>query len=557
MDKYVIMDSKRIGLHRRVFICAILLPLCWMVLSCSSHQDEAVLQQAEDYLPAHPDSATLCLQDINPDKLNEEHRSWFGLLRTIVDNLQDKKVQTDSLIRPSYEYYQSVVSSKVSTSHDVRHHYAQACLYLGIYLVEVDSLQRALSLFHEAVRHAESIQDYRTAYLAYASISNQLRGENQKGSLDYAKKALDTYRLSQDNEDNLAVLLMNVAIAYQLSYQPELAAEYYGQAYQQALSGHQEHMQRTILHAKASFYHLNHQIPEALQCIHQAVAIPDSANTDNLYLTMANCYLEADSLTAATEALSHINIPKNDIDAYCVYLPLCKIAIRKHEASAAEQYLDSVQSKLEKIYYKQVAVKNDYYQDNLQKARQNEKLTYQSRLRAYIIAIILFVIILIVHFFVTHIRYERKKRELIACQRKQEQETSQREREMQEEKMRQAESTLSILRKYVMNHVDIVQRLKGKEEVHLLTNSDWNDIEVALDGMYNNFSQRLRSSYPQMKESDFHFCLLVRLKLSNPSIGQIYSIGVSAVQKRKQRIKKDIFLLHDPNTTCEQFIEQL
>lgn len=550
------MDRKGFCLHRCTFVWAVLLPLFLVVLSCSSRQDAALLQQVEDFLPDYLDSATIYLERINPEELNEENRAWFGVLQTIVNNLQNKNVQTDSLIRPSYEYYHRIVSSQVSPRHDVQHHYAQSCLYLGRYLQEVDSLQHALSLLHEAVRHAESIQDYRTTYLAYASISNQLRGENQNGSLDYAKKALDTYHLSHDNEDNLAVLLMNVAIAYQLSYQPELATEYYEQAYQQALSAHQAHMQRTILHAKASFYHLNHQIPEALQCIWQAIAIPDSANTDNLYLTMANCYLDADSLTEATEALSHVNIPQSDIDAYCVYLPLCKIAIRQHQVSKAEEYLDSVQTKLERVYFQQVAIKNDFYQDNLQKAQQNEKLSYQSRLRAYAIAVIIVFVIAVIFVFITHLRYERKKKALLSQQYKQEQEANLRERQMQEEKMRQAESSLVFLRKYVMEHAEIVRRLKGKEEIYSLTKSDWNDIEHALNCMYNNFAHRLRASYPQMKESDFQFCLLVRLKLSNPSIGQIYSIGVSAVQKRKQRIKKEIFLIHDPNITCEQFVEQ-
>ena len=550
------MDRKGFCLHRCTFVWAVLLPLFLVVLSCSSRQDAAVLQQAEDYLPAHPDSATLCLQDINPDKLNEEHRAWFGLLRTIVDNLRFKKVSTDSLIRPSYEYYNRIISSKLSPRNDDRHHYAQSCLYLGRYLEDVDSLKHSMNLFHEAIHHAKIIKDYRTIYLAYSYIGLQLRMNNIQWSLDYAKKALDAYRLSSDNEKNLATLLLNVAIAYHLNHQPELATEYYEQAYQQAVSAHQKDKQRIIFHAKASFYHLNHRIPEALQCIHQALAIPDSTNTENLYLTMANCYLDADSLDKATEALSHVDVTQDDVTAYCVYLPLCKIAIRRHEVSAAEQYLDSVQSKLEKIYYKQVTIKNDYYQDNLQKTSQNEKLLYQSRLRAYIIVIVIILILVIIYIFITHIRYERKKKVLLLQQRKQEIEANLREHKLQEEKMQQAESALVILRKYVVEHAGIVRRLKDKEEIYYLTDSDWNEIEASLNSMYNNFAHRLRTSYPQMKEEDLRFCLLVRLKLSNPSIGQIYSIGVSAVQKRKQRIKKDIFLIHDPNITCEQFVEQ-
>ena len=534
----------------------LLFPFFFIFLSCSSRHHAAQLQQVEDFLPDHLDSATIYLERINPERLNEEHRAWFGLLQTIVDDMHFKDISSDSLIRPSYAYYHRIIASDMSLIHDAQHHYAQSCYYLAQHLELVDSLKESLSLLHEAVHQAEQIKDYRTAYLAYASISNQMRANNSHWSLDYAKKALDAYLLSGNNKDNYAVLLMNVAIAYNLDHQPELATEYYEKAYHQAVSAHQEQMQRTVLHAKASFYQMTHRIPEALQCIHQALAIPDSANTDNFYLTMANCYLDADSLDRAIDALSHVDVTQDDVTAYCVYLPLCKIAIRRHESSAAEQYLDSVQSKLEKIYYKQVAVKNDYYQDNIQKERQNEKLTYQSRLRAFIIVIVIMLILVFIFIFITHIRYERKKKALLLQQHKQEQEANQREHKLQEEKMKQAESALVFLRKYVEEHAEIVQRLKDKEEILNLTDSDWNDIEVTLNSMYNNFAHRLRTSYPQMKEEDLRFCLLVRLKLSNPSIGKIYSIGVSAVQKRKQRIKKDVFLINDPLITCEQFIEQ-
>ena len=375
------MDRKSFWINSRSFMGTLLFPFFFIFLSCSSRHHAAQLQQVEDFLPDHLDSATIYLERINPERLNEEHRAWFGLLQTIVDDMHFKDISSDSLIRPSYAYYHRIIASDMSLIHDAQHHYAQSCYYLAQHLELIDSLKESLSLLHEAVHQAEQIKDYRTAYLAYASISNQMRANNSHWSLDYAKKALDAYLLSGNNKDNYAVLLMNVAIAYNLDHQPELATEYYEKAYHQAVSAHQEQMQRTVLHAKASFYQMTHRIPEALQCIHQALAIPDSANTDNFYLTMANCYLDADSLDRAIDALSHVDVTQDDVTAYCVYLPLCKIAIRRHESSAAEQYLDSVQSKLEKIYYKQVAVKNYYYQDNIQKERHNEKLLYQSRLK--------------------------------------------------------------------------------------------------------------------------------------------------------------------------------
>lgn len=49
--------------------------------------------------------------------------------------------------------------------------------------------------------------------------------------------------------------------------------------------------------------------------------------------------------------------------------------------------------------------------------------------------------------------------------------------------------------------------------------------------------------------------MLTRLKLSNVALSAIYAISVSAVQHRKQKLKKEGFGVSDPTVTLEQVIE--
>jgi hypothetical protein len=66
---------------------------------------------------------------------------------------------------------------------------------------------------------------------------------------------------------------------------------------------------------------------------------------------------------------------------------------------------------------------------------------------------------------------------------------------------------------------------------------------------------RLRAQHPTFSEDDIRLCMLTRLKLSNAALSAIYAISVSAVQHRKQKLKKEGFGVSDPTVTLEQVIE--
>ena len=142
------MDRKSFWINSRSFMGTLLFPFFFIFLSCSSRHHAAQLQQVEDFLPDHLDSATIYLERINPERLNEEHRAWFGLLQTIVDDMHFKDISSDSLIRPSYAYYHRIIASDMSLIHDAQHHYAQSCYYLAQHLELAESEVQTLLLRH-------------------------------------------------------------------------------------------------------------------------------------------------------------------------------------------------------------------------------------------------------------------------------------------------------------------------------------------------------------------------------------------------------------------------
>ena len=100
-----------------------------LVMLTGCYRDaSALLERAEAYLPSQPDSAEVCLDSIGqPQRLNDAQKAWYGLLRTYVDNRQGKGVESDSLIRDSYEYYREASHAGQTFDKKLLRHYAQSC----------------------------------------------------------------------------------------------------------------------------------------------------------------------------------------------------------------------------------------------------------------------------------------------------------------------------------------------------------------------------------------------------------------------------------------------
>ena len=125
------------------------------------------------------------------------------------------------------------------------------------------------------------------------------------------------------------------------------------------------------------------------------------------------------------------------------------------------------------------------------------------------------------------------------------------------EQLRQKDTMIAMLRGHIMDKSEILERLEqgaGGTRRTVIDARNWREIEATLDTMDNGFAQRLRQSHPQFSEDDIRLCMLTRLKLSNNALASIYAITVSAVQHRKQKLKKEGFGVTDPAVPLEQVI---
>lgn len=87
-----------------------------------------------------------------------------------------------------------------------------------------------------------------------------------------------------------------------------------------------------------------------------------------------------------------------------------------------------------------------------------------------------------------------------------------------------------------------------------LSKEDWDDIRQTVDKSYDNFTQRLKQSFPSLSEKDVNFCCLVKIGVSIKDLSDIYCISRTSVSRKKQRVKKDKFGLTAEDDTLDSFL---
>lgn len=89
-----------------------------------------------------------------------------------------------------------------------------------------------------------------------------------------------------------------------------------------------------------------------------------------------------------------------------------------------------------------------------------------------------------------------------------------------------------------------------------LSDEEWEDIRQTVDGSYENFSVRLRESFPRLNMKDVYFCCLVKINVSIKDLSDIYCISRTSISRKKQRMKRDKLGLTENNETLDDFLRR-
>lgn len=117
---------------------------------------------------------------------------------------------------------------------------------------------------------------------------------------------------------------------------------------------------------------------------------------------------------------------------------------------------------------------------------------------------------------------------------------------------------ISTMRNFLMRKISILHKLEslktGKAKQVLLSDFDWEELEVFLNSSDNVFVERLKNEFPNLTPKDVKFLMLIRLKLPYSTIAQIYNIEPKSVKQKLFLIKEKLGL-KDSSTSAKKFIE--
>lgn len=473
----------------------------------------------EKWQQEHADTA-VCLHD-NEDDWSFKRKS--SQEKGMLDEELDSMMADSSLLRAYYYYEEKSMGGVTDDEEDLRR-FGRICYVLSRQYQDNDTLLQADQLFLLAIHCAEACGDDETAYRAYHLWGRHLLYVHSPSSVHETywclQQALKHFDRCRNNTQWLLTLVNDYGWVY-LSLLPLNPRNF-----------------PTLIHAANIVW----QGEDKTEAMYDSVAaLIDSV--ENAPMLPFDSRTEFTSTYDGKITVREQGIPKGlFMDAEQTYKDEVK-------NGAARSSVKSVQEKFEKDRQQAISHQNVQTRTYLAAGYARKAAMLQSRLLwAVIGCLVLAVLVLLLVFWNWRGRAQRKHQ---AERMAQEQKVGQLSAQLQ-----QKETLIASLRGHIIDKSEILEMLEPTAGKRTIINAqNWREIEATLDMADGQFVSRLRAEHPSFSEEDVRLCMLIRLKLSNAALSAIYAISVSAVQHRKQKLKKEGFDVTDPAVTLDQVIE--
>lgn len=423
----------------------------------------------------------------------------------------DSAFRADSSLVRAYTYYDKVTCGGVDGSRVARNRFGRCCWLLSRGASPMDSLFQPDRLLHLATFAAEQTEDWSLAYRAnqrFATYHRRYGSINANEPLICTLRAFDAFRRSPDNAQNLRRLVSDYAFDAMANNRlpfRDLASQLFRM---DSLASH-------VLRASVS--PSNHLLPDSL---------------------LAPLY----TLLQQTQGRGVISDVHSIGYTHTRQFILLKDVYSLPADSARDvSYLDTAWERDERdMAARRATILSPSYL--------RQTTAWRSRMFTYIILTIILAALAVGIALWLRLRDQRRLR-------REERTAHEREAAHLAERLRQKDAMIAMLRGHIMDKSEILDMLEPTAGKRTTINArNWREIEATLDTADNGFVNRLRNQFPDFTEEDFRLCMLTRLKLTNAALSSIYLISVSAVQHRKQKLKKEGFGVTDPGVTFDQVI---
>lgn len=559
-------------LNISTFVLLLLVAGCVLWSACSGRPSR-LIAEAESLALSNPDSAASVLARADTSRLGEAEQAHLALARALIheeewqrrfgdtavclmvtdtawefhrttlnqQNTRDLGYEDDSLFADSsllhaYHYYDRKSFCGTSDDKEAVRRFGRTCYALSRRYNDTDSLLQFDMLIHQAIHAAEAAEDWSTLYRAYHRWAVHCYSSHGNIKLGEAYRAvclaLKYFDFSRDYNRNLLWLINDYGKFFLLV--PELDPRHFP------------------LIQRAAELTCDQQPEPPYQAVYQLL---DSVQ--NAPCLTFQCY-------AWYNYHSEVQKQGSYVHGQDVVMRFDRFRAAKEEREAriaSGHYAIFPQSHYDKWFkdgIQQEARLFDIECSNFIAAGYARKASaLHTRLMAAVMAaLILAVVVLLLLLWIWHSR-QRRRHEAERAERDFEAARAAERARQLTEQLRQKDTMITMLRGHIMDKSEILEMLEqngSSSRRTIIDARNWREIEATLDTVDDGFVQRLRQAHPQFSEDDVRLCMLTRLRLSNNALASIYVISVSAVQHRKQKLKKDGFGVTDPAVSLEQVI---
>ena len=447
----------------------------------------------------------------------KEPSVWSFKRTTTYKRADDKTLLSDSTLLRVYHYYERASLGGTADNRDDLRRFGRICYAMSHKNNERAPLLDSDKLLYLAIHCAEASEDHALAFRAYRLLGQRTDGFIQ---LLYATRALEHCRRSAGGGRWLLTLVDDYGCAV-LRYAPFDLAHF----------PDVERMAATVASQRTSPQADGAVWDSVFQCLERLQALPAPKFMSATFMSHDNCDKRDTVSTSTTEIMVPADMyeearrmyDENDED-------------RRRKPDFEEEW--------ERVI-RDFSTSQDTY---LSAGYEMKAASLQRRLMTAAIVILLLCLLLLALLFRSWRIKGRQRHEA-------ERAAHQREAKQLAERLKQKDAMIAMLRGHIMDKSEILDMLEPTAGKRTVINArNWREIEMTLDTADGNFVSRLRAEHPLFSEEDIRLCMLTRLRLSNTALSAIYVISVSAVQHRKQKLKKEGFGVTDPTMSLDQII---
>ena len=515
------------------------------------------LTKAEALMEEHPDSSLSILHSIkNPQKLSEKDYALYALLVTQAMDKNDFDLTKDTLSDYAVRFFGQ---SKDSV------HACKSFFYAGRVNEEMKNANQAITYYLKAKDFAKNSTEYKYQYLIHFYLGNVYSMQNlfQDGINSYKEAYRYAYLLKNNTYKYLS--LSEIGFGYSCIEKEDSALIYQFRALKIAEKNDRKYIFQIYSKICNIYCRLgNNRL--ALQYYNKSLEYKQEDNDlFTFYSSKGNIYM---NMNQYDSAIWYINksIESNYIYTKAAgYLQLAKINEELGNTNAALMYMklfshyrDTIDLETQSktiIQTQAIYSHNKLNEENLI-LKQNEVEKNKALYRLSLFTSL--VLLLGGYIYILNYRKSQKQKEQISRDKVLLQEITinkvQREKELIQ---KEAELKTDFYKR--LNSISIPGLINlsdsNKEEQsnnHIkLAEQDWNRIIENTDTVFNNFTKRLKETFPKMNEMDIRLCCLIKIQLSQSEMADILNIEKVSIKRRKIRIRKDKMSIDDGRTLDE------